>query len=43
MVRGKGSEYYIAVTGGKKIPWGERKVVEEEFAKLSGGKVKAAS
>ena len=43
VVSGKGSEDAMAITGGKKIPWDERKVVEEEFAKLSGGKVKAAS
>jgi len=41
VVSGKGSEDVIAVAGGKKIPWDERKVVEEEFAKLSGGKGKA--
>jgi len=34
VVSGKGSEDAIAVAGGKKIPWDERKVVEEEFAKL---------
>jgi len=34
VVSGKGSEDAIAIAGGKKIPWDERKVVEEEFAKL---------
>ncbi|HEY4509841.1 MAG TPA: UDP-N-acetylmuramoyl-L-alanyl-D-glutamate--2,6-diaminopimelate ligase [Candidatus Paceibacterota bacterium] len=34
VVSGKGSEDAIAVAGGKKIPWDERKVIEEEFAKL---------
>jgi len=33
-VSGKGSEDAIAMAGGKKIPWDERKVVQEEFAKL---------
>ena len=31
---GKGSEDAIAVAGGKKIPWDERKIIEEEFASL---------
>jgi UDP-N-acetylmuramoyl-L-alanyl-D-glutamate--2,6-diaminopimelate ligase len=34
VVSGKGSEDAIAIAGGKKIAWDERKVVEEEFAKL---------
>ncbi|MBI2098227.1 MAG: UDP-N-acetylmuramoyl-L-alanyl-D-glutamate--2,6-diaminopimelate ligase [Candidatus Wildermuthbacteria bacterium] len=34
VVSGKGSEDVIAVAGGKKIPWDERRVIEEEFAKL---------
>jgi len=34
VVSGKGSEDAIAVAGGKKIPWDERRVIEEEFAKL---------
>ncbi len=35
VVSGKGSEDAIAVAGGKRIPWDERRVVKEEFAKLS--------
>jgi len=35
VVSGKGSEDSIAVAGGKRISWDERKVVKEEFAKLS--------
>lgn len=34
VVSGKGSEDAIAVAGGKKIPWDERKVIEEEFSRL---------
>src|SRR3989344_498885 len=34
VVSGKGSEDAIAVAGGKKIPWDERRVIEEEFARL---------
>ena len=37
VVSGKGSEDAIAIAGGKKIPWDERKVIEEEFAKLYPG------
>jgi len=38
VVSGKGSEDAIAVAGGKKIPWDERKVIKEEFAALQRGK-----
>ena len=34
VISGKGSEDAIAIAGGKKIPWDERKVVEEEFTKI---------
>ena len=34
VVSGKGSENALAVAGGKRIPWDERKIIEEEFAKL---------
>jgi UDP-N-acetylmuramoyl-L-alanyl-D-glutamate--2,6-diaminopimelate ligase len=34
VVSGKGSEDAMAIEGGKKISWDERKVIEEEFAKL---------
>lgn len=33
VITGKGSEDSIAVAGGKKIPWDDRVVVKEEFAK----------
>jgi len=31
VVSGKGSEDAMAIAEGKKIPWDERKVIEEEF------------
>jgi len=34
MITGKGSELWICVDGGKKIPWDDRKKAKEEFAKL---------
>jgi UDP-N-acetylmuramoyl-L-alanyl-D-glutamate--2,6-diaminopimelate ligase len=34
IITGKGCEDSIAVKGGKKIPWDDREVVREEFAKL---------
>jgi UDP-N-acetylmuramoyl-L-alanyl-D-glutamate--2,6-diaminopimelate ligase len=40
VVSGKGSEDAIAVADGKKIPWDERAVIEEEFAKLDKGSLK---
>jgi len=40
VVTGKGSEDSIAVKGGKKIPWDDRKIVGEEWTKLNNyGKV----
>ncbi len=35
IITGKGSEDSMAIAGGKKIPWDEREVVKEEFAKRS--------
>jgi len=35
VITGKGCEPWICVKGGKKIPWDDRKVVLEEFEKLS--------
>jgi UDP-N-acetylmuramoyl-L-alanyl-D-glutamate--2,6-diaminopimelate ligase len=35
IITGKGSEPWICVAGGKKIPWDDRKVVREEFKKLN--------
>ena len=35
VVSGKGSEDVIAVAGGKKIPWDERRVIKEEFSKFN--------
>ncbi|MBI2578055.1 MAG: UDP-N-acetylmuramoyl-L-alanyl-D-glutamate--2,6-diaminopimelate ligase [Candidatus Wildermuthbacteria bacterium] len=37
VLTGKGSEDAIAVAGGKKIPWSERGVVEEEIKKIGAG------
>ncbi len=34
VITGKGSEPWICVAGGKKIPWDDRKIVREEFKKL---------
>jgi len=34
VITGKGCEPSICVTGGKRIPWDDRKVVREEFGKL---------
>ncbi len=34
VVTGKGSEAWIQVKGGKKIPWSDKVVIEEEFRKL---------
>ena len=40
IITGKGSEDYIAIKGGKKIPWDDREVVREEWTKLNNyGKV----
>lgn len=35
VISGKGCESWICVAGGKKIPWDDRKVVEEEARKLA--------
>ncbi|MFA4998500.1 MAG: UDP-N-acetylmuramoyl-L-alanyl-D-glutamate--2,6-diaminopimelate ligase [Candidatus Paceibacterota bacterium] len=35
VITGKGCEPWMCVSGGKKIPWDERKIVEEEFKKIS--------
>lgn len=35
VITGKGCEPWLCVKGGKKIPWDDRKVVREEFEKLS--------
>ena len=35
IITGKGCEPWICVAGGKKIPWDDRRVVKEEFAKLN--------
>ncbi|MDD2696990.1 MAG: hypothetical protein PHE52_02440 [Candidatus Pacebacteria bacterium] len=35
VITGKGSEPWIVEAHGKKIPWDDRKVVREEFAKLN--------
>ncbi|MFH0852250.1 MAG: UDP-N-acetylmuramoyl-L-alanyl-D-glutamate--2,6-diaminopimelate ligase [bacterium] len=34
ILTGKGGEVWMCVENGKKIPWNERKIVEEELAKL---------
>ena len=36
IITGKGCEPWMCVAGNKKIPWDDRKVVEEEFKKLYG-------
>lgn len=35
IITGKGSEPWICVAGGKKIPWDDRKIVREEFQNLN--------
>ena len=35
IITGKGSEPWMCVAGGKKIPWDDRKIVKEEFKKLT--------
>ncbi len=35
IITGKGSEPWMCVAGGKKIPWDEKKIVKEELHKLS--------
>ena len=34
IVSGKGSEPWMCVAGGKKIPWDDREIIEQEFHKL---------
>jgi len=34
VITGKGSEPWICIAGGKKIPWDDREIVKEEFKKL---------
>jgi len=36
VLTGKGGEVWMCVAGGRKIPWDEKKTVEEEIKKLSG-------
>lgn len=38
IITGKGSEPWMCVKGGKKIPWSDKKIVLEEFEKLYGSK-----
>ncbi len=35
IITGKGSEPWMCVAGGKKIPWSDKKIVEEELSKIS--------
>jgi UDP-N-acetylmuramoyl-L-alanyl-D-glutamate--2,6-diaminopimelate ligase len=35
VITGKGCEPWICIAGGKKIPWDDRKIAREEFAKLN--------
>jgi len=35
IITGKGSEPWMCVAGGKKVPWDDRKIVKEEFEKLT--------
>ena len=35
IITGKGSEPWMCVAGGKKIPWDDREIVKEEFKKLN--------
>lgn len=37
IITGKGSESWIQVENGKKIPWNERKVIKEEYQKIYEG------
>jgi len=34
IITGKGCEPWMCVSGGKKIPWDDREVVKQEFARL---------
>ena len=40
IITGKGCESWMCVKNGKKIPWDDRKIVKEEFAKLNISKKK---
>ena len=40
IITGKGCEPWMCVKNGKKIPWDDRKIVKEEFAKLNPNKKK---
>ena len=35
IITGKGSEPWMCVARGRKIPWDDRKIVKEEFKKLT--------
>lgn len=35
IITGKGCEVWMCLKGGKKIPWDDRRVVREEFKKIS--------
>jgi len=37
IITGKGSEPWMCVSNNKKIPWDDRKIVEEEFYKIKNG------
>ena len=39
VITGKGSELFMRVAKGKKIPWDDREIVREEFYKIKGYKV----
>jgi len=41
IITGKGSEPWMCVKGGKKIPWDDREVAKEEFNKLKNGKIRS--
>ena len=41
IITGKGSEPWMCVKGGKKIPWNDREVAKEEFNKLKNGKIRS--
>jgi len=39
VITGKGSELFMCVAKGKKIPWDDREIVREEFYKIKGYKI----
>ncbi len=43
VITGKGSELFMRVAKGKKIPWDDREIVREEFYKIKGYKVPSTS